>query len=120
MKFGVQTFLNPVDSVDSGYIKFSIMPNGYGEAERKKYFGHTITWQIADCSKKVYLEFDGWHGYDHSGKGLSKHSVRSRLKTLRGRRKKLQLFVDSVNSMAEKVFQAMDEDEAFFQAVLDK
>jgi|SRR6476469_4488408 len=122
MKFGIQKFLNPVHSQDSGYIKFSVRPNGDGEeVDKARYFGHTVLWQMADCSEYIKLDFDGWHFYHFNDKGPpSKSRLNESLSTIKDRRKKLHLFVDSVNKMADKVFQAMDQDEATFKKMLEE
>ena len=51
-KFGIQKFLNSVDSPDSGWVKFSVIKS-------RKTLGRVTTRTIiADCSQQIELEYD--------------------------------------------------------------
>jgi hypothetical protein len=52
-KWSKQGFLNPADSNDDGWYKFSIRPK-----KTKWNLGLGIQYIISDCSNKIYLEFE--------------------------------------------------------------
>ena len=110
MKFGIQKFLNPVDSPDSGFIKLSIVPrNQRGYDKSFKAIGHSVTYQLADCGERIFLEF-GWGGIfnvEHYNSDLTEP-----LSTLRAKRKKMAGFVDAINKFADRYNAALDADEA--------
>ena len=56
IKFGTQGFLNPVDSEDNGWWKFSIRQSD--PEDYKDYVGHvSAKFIVADCSNQSHLEF---------------------------------------------------------------
>lgn len=120
MRFGRQTFLNPPSSDDSGYVKFSIRPReAYRDrASRKRYTpaGHQVTWQIADCNEKIFLEFGYGGMLDTQHYATEEHEVREMLTKIKARRAKMRKFVKAVTDAAEVYFKALDHDE---QTMLD-
>lgn len=123
MRWGIQGFLNDVDSEDSGWYKFSVLPRSTSRRNKKsKYdFGHSVTFQIADCSQKIYLDMD-WNGlyFSHLSEDnlhqVDLPTIDSALKKLKQRRKKIAKFVDAVNRAGEKIAEMLDSD---YDAVLE-
>lgn len=103
MKWGIQKFLNDVDSDDDGWFKFSIRP--YNKSGSGKAFGYNVYCTIADCSSRITLDFQPEHCYTDE----DSHKV---LKDIKVRRKKIKLFRDSVNAFADKVLEMLDKYEA--------
>lgn len=114
MKFGVQRFLNPVDSADSGFMKLSLKPRSKrGYDKSYKAIGHSVTYQLADCGERIFLEFGygGIFNIQTYADDITEH-----LATLRAKRKKMQGMMDALNKFADKYYAALDADEA---AMLD-
>ena len=120
MRFGIQKFLNPSSSSDSGYVKFSILPRSRrGDQKRWIVTGHSVTWQMADCSEKIYLDF----GYGINLDGLEYRTpiedAKRGLTEIKDRRKKMKVFLDAVNRAGQAYLSALDEDEAKINKYID-
>jgi len=116
MKWGTQGFLNDVDSEDSGWYKFSIRSRREGRKKaNSKDFGHSITFQIADCSQKIYLDMH-WSGlfYSHMNdiSRIELGPIDEALSNIRARRKKIKKFAAAVAKAAVKIEESLDIDEA--------
>jgi hypothetical protein len=118
MKFGIQRFLNPVDSTDSGFMKLSLVPRSKREYDKDyKAIGHSVTYQLADCGERIFLEF-GWGGIFDIRTYSS--NMTEYLSTLRAKRKKMQGMVDAINKFADKYYAALDADEAAMLDYIEK
>lgn len=118
MKFGIQRFLNPVDSPDSGFMKLSIRPrskSGYGSDY--KAIGHSVTFQLADCGERIFLEF-GFGGI-FNVKEFNTEAAES-LASMRAKRKKMLGFVEAINKFSNKYLEALDKDEAALLEYIEK
>lgn len=122
MRFGIQRFLNPVDSADSGYVKLSIRPKSddYNLDEGYVNAGHSVTWQVADCSEKVYLEFSYGGRLDFGHFQHTIKNVRSMLSDIKKKRAKMKRFLDAVNKVGNKYLEALDADEALMLEYIKK
>lgn len=120
MKFGIQKFLNPADSNDSGYLKLSIRPREGMRRGTQSNAGHSVTYQLADCSDRIYLDFSYGGSVDFESFSTSTEEVKRMKRSMNKRRRKMQLFVDAINKFADKYFEAMDEDEAVMDDYLAK
>lgn len=115
-KWAKQGFLNPADSNDDGWYKFSIRPK-----KDKWRMGLGIQYIISDCSNKAYLEFepdqinlDG-NGRPHPDRVDDAKRVLVSIKT---RRKKIKDFAAAVALSAEKIEEALDSYEEQVIAVI--
>lgn len=111
MKWGIQKFLNDVDSGDDGWFKFSIRP--WGDTQSGKGFGYDVYCTIADCDRRINLDFGPEYLYSMDKKG-------SVIKSIKMRRKKIKLFRDSVNAFVDKVLEMLDKYEAEVKAAEPK
>lgn len=116
MKFGIQRFLNPVDSSDSGFMKLSLRPRDHGMRRPKskeiRYIGHSVTYQLADCGERIYLEFSYGDYVNIKNYSTDTDAVKEQLSDLRGKRKKMKGMMDAMNRFADRYYQALDTDEA--------
>ena len=126
MKWGRQAFLNPASSEDSGWYKFSIRPRRSGRTKASlKNLGHSITFQIADCSNKIYLDMD-WSGLyyahlkDEELHTVSLSHVDEGLEDIKERRVKVRKFAEAIRQAAEKIEEALDLDEKEVLAFREK
>jgi hypothetical protein len=99
MKWGRQGFLNPTDSRDDGWFKFST------ELEVSERSAAVNTkFAIADCSNKSELEFD-MNFYSSA----TLRDIDENIKSLNARRKKVQKLASAVAKWAEKTLEIYDE-----------
>lgn len=108
-KWGKQGFLNPPDSNDDGWYKFSIRPrkrsNNYGGT-----IGVGIQYIISDCSNKIYLEFEPNNvSIETNGAAYNVHDAREALRSSKVRRKKIEDFYNAVAASHEKIIETLDE-----------
>lgn len=99
MKWGIQKFLNDVDSDDDGWFKFSIRP--YGNKQKGTGFGYNVLCTIGDCNTRIRLDFEPESLYNFKDK-------KKVLADIKVRRKKIKLFRDAVNAFADKVLEMLD------------
>lgn len=105
--WGKQAFLNPVSSVDSGYIKFSIKRKDSKE-KKNDVHPYSIKFRIADCSEHIELDFD-INSYCYGD--VTAEDYRKMLGEIKQRRAKAALLADSVRQFAEKLNETYDEAE---------
>lgn len=96
-KWGKQGFLNPADSNDDGWFKFSIRPSK-GSPGFSDYF------VISDCSNKIYLEFN----VDHFGPNSSTTDLKARLAQIKVRKRKIATFRNAIIQACDKFDEALD------------
>lgn len=118
MKYGLQRFLNPPDSPDSGFMKLSIKPREkHGYDKSYKAIGHSVTYQLADCGERIFLEF-GFGGI-FNVETYSTDAAET-LTSMRAKRKKMVGFVEAINKFAEKYLAALDKDEVALLEYIEK
>lgn len=111
-KWARQGFLNPADSNDDGWYKFSIRPKSETYSGGGS-LGFSIQYIISDCSNKIYLEFEPNYVTLRTDGGVnSVVDARRSLKSIATRRKKIRDFAKAVAQSAEKIEQALDEHQA--------
>lgn len=111
-KWAKQGFLNPADSNDDGWYKFSIRPKNETYSGGGS-IGCSIQYIISDCSNKIYLEFEpNYITLRHDGGANSIVDAKRSLKSVAVRRKKIRDFAKAVAQSAEKIEQALDAHEA--------
>lgn len=112
-KWAKQGFLNPADSNDDGWYKFSIRPK-----KTRWSIGMSIQYILSDCSNKIYLEFEPTYIAldDEDGGAKDVESAKSVLDSIKVRRKKNNDFAAAVAKAAEMINQNLDE---FEQDVLN-
>jgi hypothetical protein len=116
-KWSKQGFLNPADSNDDGWYKFSIRPKVSG----RNSLGLSIQYIISDCSNKIYLEFEpDYISTNSDGTPYSIEDAKRALKSVEVRRKKIRDFAAAVALSAEKIEGALDEFADVVQASIDK
>lgn len=109
--WGMQGFLNGVDSEDDGWFKFSIKKREDASGKPFKSPVYSIYCRIADCSKSVNLEFGPDIYGDNSIKGMGNWQFAK--KQVAARRAKVKKFRDAVDKFAERVLESLDETEAW-------
>ena len=117
-KWSKQGFLNPADSNDDGWYKFSIRPLG---RHRNRTIGFNMQYIISDCSNKIYLEFEpDMVSINDDGSAYKVGDALDALKDIKARRKKMKDWVAAVNLAGEKLEEAMDTYEAQVLDAIDK
>ena len=114
-KFGIQKFLNSVDSPDSGWVKFSVIKS-------RKTLGRVTTRTIiADCSQQIELEFD-LYGIDTERLSPSKieEKIIESFAHIKERRKKVETFRGAVNRYCDALLVAYKEAESELVKQLDE
>jgi len=115
-KWSKQGFLNPADSNDDGWYKFSIRPK-----KSKSSVELDIQYIISDCSNKIYLEFEpDCILLEDNGGMRSPERYTAVMKSIEARRKKNRLFADAVAKAAEQIEKALDEYEEEVIRALDR
>jgi len=115
-KWGKQGFLNSADSNDDGWYKFSIRPK-----VSKGSLEVDIQFMIADCSNKVYLDFEpDYLTLEDDGSLRDVERAKAALKGIDRRIKKARSFADAVVDGTRKIEEALLEYEALIQKALDK
>lgn len=115
-KWSKQGFLNPADSNDDGWYKFSIRPKKY-----KNTLAVGIQYIISDCSNKIYLEFEPDNvALNTDGSAYNVNDAREALASVKTRRKKIRDFAAAVAKSAEMIELVLDEYEAKVLEALDK
>jgi hypothetical protein len=99
--YGRQGFLNPADSEDSGYFKFSL------KKRDEKPGRVTVVYRIADCSQNIELDFSVW-GLNKPDEDDAPEKASDIIKMLEARRKKMRKFADAVATFAAKYDEALD------------
>ena len=114
-KWAKQGFLNPADSNDDGWYKFSIRPK-----KNKWSLGLSIQYIISDCSNKAYLEFEpDYVPLDEDGGLKNDEDYRKVIKSIKARRKKINDFAAAVAKSAEMINLNLDEFEAEVEKAFD-
>lgn len=116
-KWAKQGFLNPADSNDDGWYKFSIRPK-----MSKKSIGMSIQYIISDCSNKIYLEFDpDYVTIDAvTGAAVDPAAARGALRFAETRKKKIRDFAAAVALSAEKIEESINEYQVRVSQALDR
>lgn len=96
-----QGFLNPADSEDSGYFKFSL------KKKDERPGRVTVMYRLADCSSNIELDFSVW-GLSKPDDDDAPQKASEIIKMLEERRKKMRKFADAVAAFAEKYDEALD------------
>lgn len=112
-KWGTQVFLNHSLSPSSGWVKFNIRPE-----RREGAFGIESEAQLADCSKKIVLEFEPRTLYPSYRSGM--YDVKSILeskKSIRHRRAKVAKFRKAVVEYCDRMNEALNEMERAIDAI---
>lgn len=111
-KFGIQAFLNHVQSGASGWVKFNIKPE-----DRPGCIGFETDAILADCDKKICLEFEPRSLYlSHSGK-YDRQSILKSKRSIRYRRQKVDRFLKAVVAYANALHEALDEMERMIDSI---
>lgn len=114
-KWSRQGFLNSADSNDDGWFKFSIRPKK--DAYR---IGMGIQYIIADCSNKIYLEFEpDYVALSDDGGVKDLPDAFEALKSVDTRRKKIQRLAGAVAQSAEKIEEALSDYEVKLLDAID-
>lgn len=110
-KWSKQGFLNPADSNDDGWFKFSVRPR-HGKADSSLGLG--IQFIISDCSNKIYLEFEPNNVFiGPTGKLESRpDQIVRALQSIKERRKKIRLFAKAVADAAAVIEENLDDYES--------
>jgi hypothetical protein len=117
-KWSKQGFLNPADSNDDGWFKFSIRPR---IKDYRNSIGVGIQYIISDCSNKIYLEFEPENiAINADGSVYNPADAKRVLASIKVRRKKIRLFAEAVSLSAEKIEETLDEYEAMVLAAIEK
>ena len=120
-KWGRQAFLNPADSNDDGWYKFSIRPRAKGRGVYGGTIGFGVQYIISDCSNKIYLEFEPDNvSVEGDGACYSIPDARAALRSSKVRRKKIQDFAAAVAASAEKIIEALDEFDSQVEVSIQK
>lgn len=115
-KWGLQTFFNPPESPDSGFMKASITP----VSESGTSLGLDTELQIADCSRRIYLEMDPYALYTRTGKERDKYrpsDIQRAKDSIKERRKKVAVMRKSFNDTFDALERAYDEYEKDIKAI---
>lgn len=114
-KWSKQGFLNPADSNDDGWYKFSIRPK-----KNKWSLGLGIQYIISDCSNKIYLEFEpDYVPLDNDGGIKDTSEYKKAVESVKARRKKNRDFVAAVVKAGEMIEQNLSEFEDALNDALD-
>lgn len=117
-KWSKQGFLNPADSNDDGWFKFSIRPRG---RDYRNSLGVSIQFIISDCSNKIYLEFEPENiAVNADGSAYNPADAKRVLTSIKVRRKKIRLFAEAVRAAAEKIEETLDSYEDIVVAAIEK
>ena len=118
-KFGIQQFLNHVHSGASGYVKFAIRPE-----KRDGAIGIEAEAQLADCTNKIYLEFEPRSLYPSRGSAhngdtrvYDKVAILKSKSSIRHMRQKVDKFRRSVVSFCNAMDESLDEMERQIDAI---
>lgn len=115
-KWSKQGFLNPADSNDDGWYKFSIRPKS-----NRNSLGIGIQYIISDCSNKIYLEMEpDYISINSDGTPYNVDDAKRALKSIEVRRKKIRGFAAAVAQSAEKIEEALDHYAIALEASIDK
>lgn len=118
-KWSKQGFLNPADSNDDGWFKFSIRPYHLSPGKR---LGFGVQYIISDCSNKIYLEF----GPDSVQVGKDGRiddkatNVENALQSIKERRKKIRSFSSAVAKVCAMIEENLDDYERQIMELLNK
>lgn len=107
-KWAKQGFLNPADSNDDGWFKFSIRPS-----KASPEFSDCFI--ISDCSNKIYLEFN----IDHFSPKSSTNDLKARLAQIKVRKRKISTFRNAIVQACDKFDEALDIVEENILAIIE-
>lgn len=111
-KWGIQRFFNAPDSEDSGFMSAYVKP-----LNNKEALGFSTNLTIADCSRRISLEFEPYDVYPDRKTGeFSESVIAEAYNFLKARRKKIKVFRDAMNRYCDAIEKAYDE----YQKELDK
>jgi hypothetical protein len=114
-KWSKQAFLNPADSNDDGWYKFSVRPS-----KHLKSIGLSIQYIISDCSNKIYLEFGPDSIAIESDGGAKDISyAQDALKDITDRRKKIKAWGAAVAKSVEMIEKNLNDYEVEVLHALD-
>ena len=111
--WGSQKFLNPVNSGDDGWFKFSIRKKKRSKGVLVD-FDYDTYFTMADCSNKINLEFDPESEYtttiyDNDPADRRKRRRDGLLKSIAARRAKVDTLAKGVLEFQKKLNEALDE-----------
>ena len=121
-KWSKQSFLNPADSNDDGWFKFSIRPKPFKKNPRGSYAGVDIQFIVSDCSNKIYLEFAPRNVSINEAGFITEtpENVQRVLQSIKNRRKKIDLFANAVRDFQTNAHANLDAFEADIMDRLNK
>lgn len=115
-KWGHQTFFNPPESPDSGFMKAHIAPiTEFGDT-----LGFESELQIADCSRRIYLEMDPYSLYTRAGDDRKKYKagdIERAKESIKTRRKKVAVMRKAFNDTLDALERAYTEYEKDIKAI---
>lgn len=112
--WGNQTFFNPPESPDSGFMKAHIKP----VTKTGDTLGFDSEFQIADCSRRIYLEMEPYALYTNGDKGKFKaSSIKTSLDSIKERRKKVAVMRKVFNEAFDAFDRALDQYEKDIKSI---
>jgi hypothetical protein len=105
-KRGIQTFFNPPESPDSGFLKF------YVKAAGPNTIGIDCEFQIADCSRRIHLDVEPRAAWKSDGK-YKATDLKATTESIKVRRAKVALMrkvFNDVFDMLDESYNALEEE----------